>query len=92
MNIQPVLSRSTSTRGYFSSSSRSEEDRKIEEGVALLVRREKGGKNFFKCWTCNEFGHYASKFPKREKKYRGNFKPRKYRECLYANEEHDFDE
>lgn len=68
LNIRPSLSRTTSTRGNFSSSSRSDEDRKIEEGVALLVRREKYGKKIFKCWTCNEFGHYASKCPKREKK------------------------
>ena len=31
-------------------------------------------------------------YPKREKKYKGNYKPRKDRECLYANEENDFDE
>ena len=67
LNIQPILSRSTSVGGYFASSSRSDEDRKIE-GVALLVRREKDGKKIFKCWTCNEFCHYASKCPKRGEK------------------------
>ena len=41
LNIQPSISKSTSARGDFSSSIRSEEDRKIVEGVALLVRREK---------------------------------------------------
>ena len=41
LNIQPNLSRSTSARGDFASSSRSDENRKIEEGVALLVRRRK---------------------------------------------------
>ena len=51
------------------------------------MRREKDGNKIFKCWTCNEFGHYASKCPKREKKYRGKFKPRRDRYCLYANEE-----
>ena len=66
------------------------EDKTI--GVALLVRREKDGKKIFKCWNCNEFDHYTSKYPKREKKYRGNFKPRRDRECLYANEEDDYDE
>ena len=91
MNIWPSLSRSTSDRVDIASSRKFDEDRKIE-GVALLVRREKDGKKFLKCWTCNEFGNYASKCPKREKKYRGNFKPRRDRECLYANEEDDSDE
>ena len=53
---------------------------------------EPDGKKIFKCWTCNEFGHYASKFPKRDKKYAGNFKPRRDKECLYENEKDDFDE
>ena len=91
LNIRPSLSRSTSARGDFASSSRSEEDRKIE-GVALLVRREKGCKKNFKCWSCDEYGHYASKCPKREKKYKGNHKPRKDRDCLYANEDNDSNE
>ena len=39
--IKPNLSRSTSTRGDFSSSNRSKKDWNIEEGVALLVKREK---------------------------------------------------
>ena len=68
LNIQPNLSRRTSARRDFSSSNRSEEDMKIEKIVALLVRREKGGKKIFKCWTCDEYGHYASKYPKKEKK------------------------
>ena len=45
LNIQPNLSRSTSARGDFSSSSRSKEDN-FFEGVALLVRREEGGKKY----------------------------------------------
>ena len=91
-NIQPSLSRSTSARGDCASISRYDEDKKIEEGVALLVRKEKDGKNFFKCWTFNEFSQYASKYPKREKKYKGNYKPIKDRECVYANEENDYDD
>ena len=91
LNIWPSLSRSTSARGDFASSNIFEEDRKIE-GVALLVRRQKGGKKIFKCWTCDEYGHYASKCPKREKKYKGNIKPRKDRECFYEKEENDSDE
>ena len=67
LNIWPSLSRSTNSRGYFASSSGSDKDKQIEEGVALLVRREKDVKKIFKCWTCNEFCHYASKCPKREK-------------------------
>ena len=31
-------------------------------------------------------------FLKQRKKYRGNFKPRRDRECLYANNEDDSDE
>ena len=92
LNIQLNLSRSTSARGYFASISRSDEDRKIEEGVALLVRKENDGKKIFKYWICNEFGHYASKCPKREKRYKGKFKPRRDRDCLYANEEDDSDD
>ena len=92
LNIWPILSRSISARGDFSSSRRFEEDRKIEEALALLVRREKGGKKNFKCWTCDEYGHYAFKFPKREKKYKGNHKPRKDRDYFYANEEDDSNE
>ena len=71
LKIRPNLTRSTSVHGDFASNNKSNED-KIEEGVALLVKREKDGKKIFKCWTCNAFGHYASKCPKREKKYRGN--------------------
>ena len=50
------------------------------------------GKKIFKCWTCDEYGHYASKRPKREKMYKGNHKPIKDRECLYANEDNDSNE
>ena len=65
----------------------------IKEGITLLVRREKDGKKIFKCWACNEFGHYASKCPKREKNYKVNFKSRRDRDinCLYANEDEEFD-
>ena len=41
LNIWLNLSRNTSARGYFSSNAISKEDRNIEEGVALLVKREK---------------------------------------------------
>ena len=91
MKIWPSLSRSTSARGDFASNNRFEEGRKIE-GVALSVRREKGAKKTFKCWTCDEYGYYASKFPKREKSYKGNYKHRKDRECLDENEENDSNE
>ena len=37
--------------------------------------------------VCDEFGHYASKCPQREKKYKRNFKPRRPRDYLYANED-----
>ena len=57
LNIRPSLSRSTSAIGDFSSIKKSEEDRKIEEGVALLVKRGKRGKKILKCWTCDEYGH-----------------------------------
>ena len=71
LSVPPSLSRSASTNGDYDSSCRSifEEDRKIKEEISLLVRREPNGKIIFKCWTCNEFSHYASKCPKREKKY-----------------------
>ena len=49
LSIRPNLSRSTSARGDFASSSRSKEDKKIDEAVALMVRREKVGKKMFRC-------------------------------------------
>ena len=57
--------------------------------MALLLERVVDGKKIFICWTCNEYGHYASKFPKREKKFKGRFISRRSRQCLYANEEED---
>ena len=80
---------SARTHGDYSNNniSRYEEDRKIEEGITLLVRRELDGKKIVKCWTCNVFGHFPSKCPKREKKYKINFRPRRPRDCLYANED-----
>ena len=84
-----LLSRSTSVSGDYASNkrSRNEEDKKIEEGIALLLKREPDGKKIYKCWTCQEYGHFASKCPKRVKKYRNNFKPRRSKECYYANDE-----
>ena len=73
----------------FFGSSKFDNDKKIEEGIALLVRREKDGKKIFKCWTCDEFGHYASKCPKREKQCKGKFNPRRPRNCLYENEDEE---
>ena len=92
MNIWPSLSRNISARGDFASNNRSKEDRKIEERVALLVRREKWGKKIIRCWICDEYGHYASKFPKREKNHNENHKPRKDRDSLHANEDNNSDE
>lgn len=76
LSVHASLSRSVSTsRNYTSNNiSISKEDRRIEEGIALPVRREPYGKRIFKCWSCNEFGHYFSKCLKREKKYKKNFK------------------
>ena len=56
------------------------------------MKREKDGKKNFKCWTCNEYGHYVSKCPKREKKYREKFRSRRSRDCLYANEDEESDQ
>ena len=93
LNVWPNLSRSVSTRGEFSSSSRSKEDKKTEKGITFLERREKYVKKIFKCWTSDEYGHFASKFPKREKRFRGKFKPRRHkdRNWLYANEDREYD-
>ena len=89
LNIWPNLTRSASIDGDFASSRRSNEDKNIEEGIGLFVRRGKNRKKIFKCWTLNEFRHYASKFPKREKKYKWKFKPRRdrNRNFLYENED-----
>ena len=47
LNIKPSLARSTKPQGSIASSNRSIEE-KIQEGVVLLVEREKDGKNIFK--------------------------------------------
>ena len=49
-------------------------------------------RKYLKCWTCDEYDHYASKFPKREKKYKGKYKFRKDRVCLYENKDNDSNE
>ena len=58
------------------------------------MEREKDGKNIVKCWTCNEYGHYASKCPKRERNFKERFKSGRPRNCLYASEveEEEFDQ
>lgn len=68
LSAHPSLSRSARFIGDYASSRRSrfEEDRRIEEGIVLIVRREPNGKRIFKCLTCNKFGHYVFKCPKRE--------------------------
>ena len=53
LNIKHGPARNTKV-GDIASSSKSIEE-KIQEWVALLVEREKDGKNIFKCWTCNEY-------------------------------------
>ena len=64
LNIKSGLTRNTGVQNDFSSSNKIV-DEKIKEGVALLIEREVDGKKIFKFWTCNEYGHYASKFSKR---------------------------
>ena len=88
LSVKPGLAKSTIAQEDIASSSKTIEE-KIKGVVALLVKREKDGKNICKCWTCNEYGHYASKFPKRERKYKGRFRSRRPRNCLYANEEEE---
>ena len=75
LSMRPSLSKSVSTSGNYASSNRgkSNKDMKIDEGIALLVKRELEGEKNFKCWTCKEYGHFASKCPKRVKKFRRNF-------------------
>ena len=38
--------------------SKQEEERKIDEGIALLMEIECRHKKDFSCWTCKEFGHF----------------------------------
>ena len=89
LSVGHGLARNTSAQGEFASSSKTV-DKKIK-GVALLIEREVDGNKIFKCWTCNEYNHFASKFPKREKKFKGRFRSRRPRNCLYANEEEEED-
>ena len=86
LSVRPSLIRSTSAWGDFSSSRKFVEE-KINEGLALLLEREVDDKKIFKCWTCNEYGHYVSKCPKKEKKFKGRFRSRRSRQCLYAKRE-----
>ena len=58
-------------RSTIKDRSRSKEDIKIKEGIDLLMKREpKCMNNFF--WTCNEFGHFSTRCPKRLRKTRKN--------------------
>ena len=86
LSDRPSLARNTSVQGD-SASSRKTIDEKIKEWVALLIEREVDSKKILKCWTCNEYGHYASKCPKREKNFKGRFRSRRPRNCLNTNEE-----
>ena len=72
LSVKSSSTRKASVQNDSASSSKTI-DEKIKEGVALLVEREVDGKKVFKCWTCNEYGHYASKCPKIENKYKGRF-------------------
>ena len=69
---RPMFTRSMSTSGDHSNKNREKEveEKKIEEGLALLMKRELGGSRILVCWTCKELGHYSYKCPKREKKYK----------------------
>ena len=88
LSVRPSLERSTSAQGDFASDSKIVEEN-IDECVALLLEREVDGKKIFICWTCNEYGHYASKCPKRGKNFKGRFRSRRTRDCLYVNEEEE---
>ena len=72
LSIRPSISRSMRTSGNYvgSNTTKFEEDMKIDERNAPLVKREPEGKRIFKCWTCKEYGHFASNFPKRENKHK----------------------
>lgn len=64
---------------YASISHEKLEEDKNEEGFSLLIQREPKGTKTFKYWTCNEYGHYSYKCPKRERKYKKNlYKPWKH--------------
>ena len=80
-----------STSGDFLGNKRvkSKEDKKIDEGIALLVKREPKGKRIFKCYTCKEYTHFTANCPKRENKYKKNFYSRRSRNFLYANDEEE---
>ena len=91
LSVKSRSARKASVQNGSASSSKTI-DEKIKGGVALLVEREVDGKKIFKCWTCNEYGHYASKCPKREKKYKGRFRSRRPRNYLYDNEEEEEEE
>ena len=86
LNVKSGLTRNTSAQNDSASNSKNV-DENIKEGVALIIEREVDGIFFF-----FEYGHYASKFPKRQNKYKRRFWSRRPRNCLYVNEEEEEDE
>ena len=60
LSVKLGLAKNTNVQGEIASSSKTIEE-KINERVALLLKREVDGKKIFKYCTCNKYGHYASK-------------------------------
>lgn len=50
--------------------SRSEEDKKIKEGIDLVMKRELEGIKICVCWICKEFGHFSFRCSTRVRKIR----------------------
>lgn len=63
------------------------------EGLALIMKREPKGNKILMCWTYKEFGHYSTKYPKKEKKFkpRKAYKSRVPKDYFYVNADGDFD-
>ena len=70
-----------------------EEDKNIDEVLALLMKREPEVETFFACWTCKELVHYSSSCPKRERKtkLRKPYKSRIPKDWLFVNEHDELD-
>lgn len=90
-----VLTKSASTSVDFARivSDISEEDKKIDEALSLIAKREPRGKKAFACWHCKEFGHFSYQCPKRERKVKPKkpYKSKITKDCFFVDEDDEFD-
>lgn len=89
-----ALTKSASTSGDYARdwATKNEEQRKIDEVLALLVKRQPKGKKVFTCWTCKVFSHFSYQRLKRERKVkpRKPYKSKITKDCFFVDENNEF--